>query len=773
MRRRLAYSLLELTLALGIMALVGSLGLLALNRTTSTAGSRGLAEGLAEELRSTRQMAVARSVPVALCLANEGNLFTTRTFYRALGMRRATPQPPRAFGAEFAGSFLYFGRWSGPSFTTTEPVTGSAADRFQLDNWLSSLGSTVPALVFFPSGRVRARNVPYSDGQYCLLAVQGVAPTGGDATAVYSPYTVGVSPMGDVVVTKGARGGVAGLTREGATAAPPLATVSWTQPVNNPPVIRDVAVLPRTNVELHTNPGEYATSDSITDLYPEQSDNNHRNWAPVTLVVYATDPDNDPLTFRWRSTPLGGAAQGAFTYPEAGRMSWDAANSLNLGTCTWLPPPDGNYNTHQWQLHVKVDDGRGGSADSSTLAQAKQPTIELDHPGKVGFDKYDYGTGWDAQEAVFTMNIDGMAPTRITNLPDVNENKPDMSPAGDWVAFCSTQLGSWEKSDIWICTTDGHKRINLTNTDDREEIFPKWSPDGGMIAFYSKAPGDDRYQVRVIEAHATGGGAGYTPGKLVSGGHKSSWKQCPPTWDPTSKYLAFIADDGDEFYSHLILSRVLDGALIKRVRGGDDPANGYYDVTTAAWSPRGDHIAFTDYWSNRIHLVLVDDNPVRDPLDDDNEPGTPGYDPSLPTDVNRNKYSKLPQLLFKNNPDVTCYLENEMPPMAWSRGGTTIIACVDRNKDGNYELRRLTRTDTDPPNYDDPGQRLTNASLDCVQPCYSAGGGYIVMAGKRSDGTEPIKLYRIPANAPDSDYPMGSFLLNEVTKYVWTHSVSR
>jgi len=813
MRRRTGYSLLELTLALGIVAVISSVGILALRKSTGSAGSRGLAEGLAEELRSSRQLAMARGTPVAHCFASQnGTLSCTRTIYRALGMPKALAQAPRNFGSEFAGSFLFFGKWnvSGAGFAG-EPATATAAGNFNLTGWLSALGGD-PALVFFPSGVVRARGLSTLDGRYCILAVQGVTPTSGTASSVLSPYTVAVSPLGDVEVRPGALYGASGLARDGQAPTPTLAGMAWSPPTNHPPVITRVALLPRTNTSIH-GPTEYTTSDSIVDIFPEMSDDNDRNFAPISLAVYATDPDGDPLTFRWRSEPANGASgPGAFTYPEAGRMVW--STNEQLGLCSWQPPRDGEYGSHTWSLTVKVEDGHGGVADSS-LIPALNRTVVLARRGKIAFDKWDE-TGADGQEAVFVMNVDGMAPTRITNLHDVNENQPDLSPSGDWVAFCSSQDGDWQGSDIWIATTDGTTRYNLTNTPGKRESYPKWSPDGSMIAFYADDTdtATDLCEVRVVEPHRPSGPPGSSnPGKKVSALCKSSWATCPPTWDPTSRYLAFLDDDATTagYASSLIIADTTRGedepgwpnpgyAWYKRIDGT------WFDVYTAAWSPRGDHIALSGLNMNdrdtsvapdlpipgtrvdideRIYVVTVDpDNPINGSLRKNAFPrylgadgavggsGADADDPSDPPD----QYPRPIEGWSADDMRKVCWSENGYPPFSWSPGGMYLCCSADRNDDWVYEVHKFHRQGVNPPAYGER-VRLTQSTINTVQPAYTSGGGFLVLQAYRDSAGSDYRnrLYRVRPDMPDTAYPVttGLQLLNEITVDVSTHSVSR
>lgn len=771
---RKGFSLLELTIGLAILAVVASVGMLAMKKSTSNAGSKGLAEVFSDELRAARQQAIAKGAPVAYCFAGT----STRTTYRASGTLRALcSTPPHQFGSEFGGAFLYLGQWalgSGASFAVTPPPTGSTVDRFNLTTWLAGLGSD-PALVFFPNGRVRARGLELLEGRYCVLVTQGIDPPAGLVTSAFSPYTVAVSPMGDVEVIKGAWQGADNLAQAGSGQPPAsLGTANWAPPVNGAPNITSVILYPKTNTAIHGTDGQHATSDSEMELYPEEAPNGERNFAPLTLLVYATDPDNDPLTFQWRVEPVNveNDRQGALSYPKSGRMVPQPGGD-QLGVCSWQPPPQGKFGgIERWRLLVTVEDGRGGVADTGTSTYASMvKKVVLDSPGKVAFDKYAFDSvDYDFQEAVFTMNVDGMAVARITNLPKVNENQPDLSPAGDWVAFSSSAEGNFVNSDIWIATTDGHSRINLTNTTGRTETNPKWSPDGSLICFYSAAILSDgtagAAKVYVIEPHRPGGGS--NPGKQIA--HNSlgtTWNTSPPTWNPTSKFVAFLDDDYTyaNDYSNLIISAV-DGSTV-----GDDYTRWYkrvdgsfYDVYTASWSPKGDHIAISgvrdpaayDYNSEQTFIVTVDkNNPI-------------------PTSIPTGSESLSPNPV-RIHPDAwSTRSENGMAPFAWSPGGNQLAVCIDK-RDGDHRVFRYWRGSgpTSPPDYSATPTQLTGNSFSCVQPAYTSGGGYLILEAWRADNFSPIELFRVRANYPDDKYPQLLNKLNSVSEDVSTHSVSR
>jgi peptidoglycan-associated lipoprotein len=83
----------------------------------------------------------------------------------------------------------------------------------------------------------------------------------------------------------------------------------------------------------------------------------------VQLSVDATDPDKDPLTYRW-SAPAG-----TFGTPNAPRTTWTA------------PDQEGNV-----PLTVTVEDNRGGRGTSTVTAQVVRPAVKVVEFEDVHFD---------------------------------------------------------------------------------------------------------------------------------------------------------------------------------------------------------------------------------------------------------------------------------------------------------------------------------------------------------------------------------------------------
>jgi TolB protein len=80
-----------------------------------------------------------------------------------------------------------------------------------------------------------------------------------------------------------------------------------------------------------------------------------------------------------------------------------------------------------------------------------------------------------------------------------DELTPIWSPDGSQVAFAANDDGDF---DIYVMDSDGGNRRRLTDNDVADYV-PRWSPDGSTIAFDSGLPGNDHWEVYVINVDGT------------------------------------------------------------------------------------------------------------------------------------------------------------------------------------------------------------------------------------------------------------------------------
>lgn len=596
MIRRRALSLIELIMVLATMGTMLALTLVSMRSGSRTLGSRGLAEVLAEELRSARAQALSSRQPVGVLFPG-GDGQCCRGYFVAQGRQLGKLVKGCNLGSEYGQASLFIGNWPSTlgSFSLTDLHIGLGDDVLDLTNWRPAGHEQDRSLVFLPSGRVRGLNFSHSGGYYTVVSAQGIRSSGATLQGAAEAYSVVVSSSGAVQVEKGVFG-TSVATDDPSAPRPDLATLpSLPGAGNHNPDIDNVSIFPDNNQAVHGN--EYSVSDIIIDLYPDKpgTPDNSRDFATITMRLYASDPDGGPLRYSWSE----GNGKGRFSAPE-GSMEWLAKDKVWACWCDWTPPVAAQTSDN-FTFDCQVSDPEGNF--KTTTAKGIVLRVSPRSSGKIAFDKYTPSSGLAGNDAMYVMNIDGTAIRQLSNLGGVNEGAPDWSPSGDWLAFHSLDA-SW-RSDIIIASGDGKSRINLTSTSN-DDIYPRWSPRGDLIANYSDGNGNGSYGVVVREAQSGGD-------RHSVAGDSTWWAFNPPSFSPNGDYIAYLNDSGSgPTYVHIKkVSDVQSDPPLVRL----DAAEGY-DVQYVKWNPVHPERMLAVTWGGKLLLLEVDpalpaSNPVN------------------------------------------------------------------------------------------------------------------------------------------------------------------
>lgn len=166
---------------------------------------------------------------------------------------------------------------------------------------------------------------------------------------------------------------------------------------------------------------------------------------------------------------------------------------------------------------------------------------------------------------LFTVGLDGSAPTRLTSASGVNE-QPSWSPDGQEIAFVSDRSGN---RDLWAIRPDGTGLRQITDTPDVQEANPDWSPDGSRLAYDAcrsttyPCPGNANYEIVTADPD----GSGVRVLTRVAG------VDANPSWSPDGSRLVFRSDRSG--FTH-IWTMAADGSDLAQVTtrdftGGVDP----------------------------------------------------------------------------------------------------------------------------------------------------------------------------------------------------------
>lgn len=742
-RRKSAFSLLEIMVAIGIFAILVGLSFTNLGSARQRAKAKGMADILAEEMRSARRRAMAKGYPVAVVFpTNAGSTPCTRSFYILEGREKGEYYRGKSLGNELADAFIFVGSYNSGE-TTGDPLTSDISDNFNPTQWLPA-GFDDNALIFTPTGRVRSSDLPVFNESFHILTALDVEYSGITATSASDPFSVTVSPLGEISVKKGADG----LAASGVNSLPPIAALTaGPSSGNSDPAISSLNLLPVNNSNIYGS-DVYSVSESLAQLYPEDGNTDGlSDFAPISLRVSATDLDGDQLFCRFRSTPNQGSFSVAGDANGWAPMTWDPAASEWYATTTYLAPIDASGGD-SWDLEAHITDGKSVVKSAGTFDRKVRRAIGL---GKIAFDKrlYNDSTG-DWNDAVYAMNLDGTGITKVTDVLGVNENNPSWSPDGAYLTFSSTVNGSLTNADIYISTGDGRYIYNLTNTPNVDEQFPVFSPDGNRVVFLRDGSGNGVYGIFVQNVRE---GSTMTP--LVYG---ATSRHYPASWDPTGEFLCYTEDDTDG--SHLVIQRA-DGSSPKYrridcqdpgVQGSLTDGNGLeWDIHEVKWCPkdklgRGLILLRADHdGDGKCGLYLIAVNPL-DPYDATSDSlYLPDTDANPPV-----------QLLPESEDVISC---------DWAPGGWKIAAACDPTVGDKYRIKVFLMSYSSWPPAPDSTETIFSGQ-DNFRPRFTSNGSMLIVQSTPKKDT-PYSLYRIPLNSLNLD------LLTSESKDVISHSNSR
>lgn len=524
MKKRRAFTLLEILMTLAIASLVTVLALVNVTRGQDRAGAKGLASILEEELRRVRQEAIARRRPTAIVFpTNGGRASACRSYYVMEGEAEPRVVRSRNFLSEFNGADIFIGRWpllSGSYAATDFDVAGSKWNMFSVNDWLpaGSPARSDNTFVFLPDGSVRTNGVPGFDNHYHIVVAAGVGYTpassaNANLTAAGECYTIRLSPIGGVSLTTGLFGQdgsvrVAGRQSSRIThQAEPVTTVTADDPE---PVPGYPKILP-----IPVSPTKPADVDAVIskDQY-------------VTLEMQATSPTGEQLFCNWKVITTTGKtsafsmqSEGSGADEAGGRMEWD--QSLRGGSGAWRAvwqwrPPTDALPGERYDLKCEVQNVDSGEKHVSIKK------FEITPPGKILFESDRNG-----HAEVWTMDENGERERRYLGSAGAPAGAPSATLGGNRIVY--------EQNGNLILHTplDPGNDIQLTTGGDCH--LPAISPNGNFVAFFEGG------KVRVMKC-----GAGATH-RIVdvgdpvafSGGHTFYWETVKIAWSPDGNELLF------------------------------------------------------------------------------------------------------------------------------------------------------------------------------------------------------------------------------------------
>ncbi len=605
-------SMMELILATALLGLMSVFGLLSLKHGRGSSQTQSLAQEIAEEFKSARELAIARQMPVALVFpSNTGSTGMSASFYQLEGV--SSPRVTRSFNysSSFPEACFFWGIWGSGESDRQGPAPIGLD--FDPSLWLPLPEPTDYALIFSPSGVPSSNGLPVFDGEYRLLVSQG-AEEGGVAwseanglslfslTSMAKPFTVRISQTGAVTVSPGLVGG-SGVTQRDALPVDNLAShMPQRQQSTSPPEI----------VSLRTEPTpSYQAEEGTVTFVPVEG--------YITLVAEATHASGDELSVRWSGDG------GSFSSQNPTPMSWDSKLQRWVSRWTWTPPADA-IPSETFNLVCHVRDSEGREVSQQLGAGISIYMVAADRLAIISSDD------WWEHFYVSWMNPRG------TNVIDVTvpmkaweQLTPVWAPNGTKLAFYSGDFADQANSNDWwgtfeatlfIVNYDGtHLRpLFECRGDITDYMFgPSFSPSGAHVAFSAYL--DDNLmnsRVRAVEVFGNPNPVRVTDesGNPDAG----SVEHTEVSWHPSKNLILYTSTNRNTGESAIRVTRFPTTLPVSKP--ADDwpivstgPGPFHNTVSGGHWSHDGRRIVYTQGGRLFVHRVDANARPVGAPID--------------------------------------------------------------------------------------------------------------------------------------------------------------
>lgn len=493
-RARRGFSLIEVTVVLGLVVLVAGITLMSLKPGKDKTSSLALATALADEFRSARQLAISNGHPVAVCFpTNGGNQEVADSIYRLEGWNVPRVTWSKGFRGDYPELGFGAAKWSGPTFTDgapLPPLTKAAA--FNINTWVPSAHRNDTVYCFTPDGGVITDNLPALNGNYTVVVAKNPAIAGRTISAGADATVVQISANGAVSYTKGI------APKLSASSSVAHSNPKAREQLSGSATIRLSAI----NIRPSVND---ATADAFCT--PGQQ---------VTFELFAYDPEGRELFTQWTQTgAAGGTRLGTFTFPngttvltsETERMEYiPNPQDYNIDWGSAAAPTDGCFRSRWtwtvplnsqvgdiYQVEADVQDATG----NATIENRPDP-IRLPAPpaGRLLVEMFNPLLN---RVEMVRMNPNGSGKQILTPM-GLEEQMPSVDGSGTKVAFLQGPIGNINNRTVKIRSLTGGGEFTVAGPGRFTSV--SLSPDGSWVSYRldnASSPGQGTITIRSVD----------------------------------------------------------------------------------------------------------------------------------------------------------------------------------------------------------------------------------------------------------------------------------
>jgi len=222
------------------------------------------------------------------------------------------------------------------------------------------------------------------------------------------------------------------------------------------------------------------------------------------LLQFTPTADNTPIP---QATLMGGGfGQIAFASSRSGKpqiylQGVDGSNLVQLtqlesGACQPAWSPDGSQ-----LVFISPCSGRGDfsnniytdsslfmiNADGTGMKQLMNvPGADFEPDWSPDGRKIAFTSIRDGSKQIYTLDIDSLAATRLTNSAVSAEfSQPSWSPDGKEIAYQAKRVGTYQ---LWVMNPTGQDNLQIVRSGQQLwDYLPTWSPDGKVILFNQRS----------------------------------------------------------------------------------------------------------------------------------------------------------------------------------------------------------------------------------------------------------------------------------------------